>query len=174
MRNSISVVLVVVAIATALASTFLGGAAQAHAAGGFVQAGGGEGMLLALLLGLLGAAMKPVNGPSKDDQIAAAFILAAHEGREEALVAWPIWEGFVLPECLTPETSVHLTSDGIEICDELMVVRSTAIARVTPKQALAISQQRAIKAELARKDLSNAELFQLGCALIQAKKGLLA
>lgn len=174
MRNSISIVLVLVAIAIAVTSTFLGGAAQAVAAGGFVAAGGGYGMLIALLLGLVGAALKPVSGPSKDDRIAAAFILAAHEEREDALAAWPIWEGFVLPSLSTDESAVRLVSDGIELCDEMLAVRSTATASVTAKQALAVAQQRAIKSALARKDLTNDQLFSLGLALVQAKKGLLA
>lgn len=174
MRNSISVVLVVISIVVAIASTFGGGITEAHAAGGFVASGGGFGMIIALLIGLLGAALKPVSGPSKDDRIAAAFILAAHEEREDALAAWPIWEGFVLPSLSTDESAVRLVSDGIEVCEELMVVRSTTIATVTPKQAKSIAQQRAIRAELARKDLTSDQLFSLGLALVQAKKGLLA
>lgn len=174
MRNSISVVFVVIAISLAVASTFGGGIAEAHAAGGFVAANGGFGLLLAALLGLLGVAIKPSNGPSKDQQIEAAFRLAAYEAEAEAIEAWPVWEGFVLPECLTPEAGVRFVSDGVEVCDELLAVRSTAVARVTPKQAKAIQQQRAIKAELLREDLTSTQLFELGLALMAAKKGLLA
>lgn len=174
MRNSISVILVVIAICIAVVSTFCGGVTEAHAAGGFIAAGGGYGMIIALVLGLLGTALKPVNGPSKDDRLAASFILAAHEERQDALAAWPIWEGFVLPSLSTDESAVRLVSDGIEVCDELMIPRSNGVARVTDRQAKSIAQQRAIKAELARKDLTNDQLFSLGCALIAAKKGLLA
>ena len=174
MRNSISVSLVIVAIILAVSTTFVGGIAQAHAANGFVAASGGYGLLIALIVGLTGIALKPVNGPSRDEQIEAAFLVAAYESEADAIAAWPIWEGFVLPECLTPESSVRFVSDGVEVCDELSVVRSTTTASVTAKQAKAIQQQRAIKAELARKDLTSAELFELGCALIAAKKGLLA
>lgn len=174
MRNSTSISLVIISIIIAVVATFGGGIAQAHAANGFIAANGGFGLLAALLIGLLGIALKPANGPSKDQAVEAAFLLAAHESKEEALAAWPIWEGFVLPECLTPESSVLFVSDGVEVCDELMVVRSVGVASVTAKQAKAIAQQRAIKAELARKNLDSNELFNLGLALIQAKKGLLA
>lgn len=174
MRNSISISLVVIAIIAAFGSTFVNGVTEAHAAGFVAASGQGFGLVIALVIGLLGVALKPSNGPSKDQAVEAAFLLAAHESHEEALAAWPVWEGFVLPSLSTDEPAVRCISDGIEVCDELLAVRSTGIARVTAKQAKAIMQQRAIKAELARKDLSSSELFTLGCALIAAKKGLLA
>jgi hypothetical protein len=143
--------------------------------GGPLQAsGGGIGLLLAALIGILGAALKPSSGPSKDQAIEAASLLAAYEEKAEVEASWPIWEGFVLPSLSMDEPAVRFVSDGIEVCDEMLVVRSTSIARVTAKQAKAIAQQRAIKAELSHKDLSSSELFNLGLALIQAKKGLLA
>jgi hypothetical protein len=116
----------------------------------------------------------PERGPTKQEVVEASFLLAAREEEAEIEALWPAWEGFVLPSLSTDEPEVRLVSEGVELCDELLRERSSRIASFSPRQRLAITQQRVIKAELSRKDLTNAEIFDLGVALLQARKGLLA
>lgn len=112
------------------------------------------------------------------DAVEVAFVAAAAEEANAALAVWPIWEGFVLPEGVTGEiiddSPVGLVSDGIEIEATLLVARPVfGVVRLTDRQVKSNTQQRVLRAELARKDLSSAELFDLGVALMKARKGLL-
>lgn len=60
MRSSISVALLIISIIIAIVSTFGASFASAHGAGlGVVQAAGGTGLLMALIVGLMGLAVKP-------------------------------------------------------------------------------------------------------------------
>lgn len=76
MRNSISVALVIIAITIAFGSTLLGGLAQANAANGFVTSGGNAGLLIALILGLVGAGIKPRTETLSEDMLQAKWALA--------------------------------------------------------------------------------------------------
>jgi hypothetical protein len=118
--------------------------------------------------------LAPERGPNREEQVEVAFLAAAHLEAQEALQAWPEWEGFVPPILSTDEPDVRFVSDGVEVCDELLRERSSGIATLSGRQKLAIAQQRAIKAELARPDLTPEEMFNLGLALLAARKGLLA
>ena len=115
----------------------------------------------------------PKHVQTRQEQIEMAFILAAQE-EEDALEAWPVWEGYVPPELgALAEPPVGLACEGVEVEAGLLAPRPTSGGGLTAAQKLAIAQQRAITGELARKDLTSAEVFDLGLALIRAKKGLL-
>lgn len=62
MRNSISVILVLIAIMISIVATFTANIAIAHGADlGVVRLGGSTGLLLALIVGLMGLALKPTS-----------------------------------------------------------------------------------------------------------------
>lgn len=76
MRNSISISLVVIAITIAFGSTLLGGLAEANAANGFVMSGGNAGLLIAFVLGLVGAGIKPRTETLSEDMLQAKWAIA--------------------------------------------------------------------------------------------------
>jgi hypothetical protein len=122
---------------------------------------------------MLLAQLAPPRQLGKDVEIEAAFFAAAAAEEAEALAAWPEWEGYVPPELgALAEPPVGVACEGVEVDAGLLAPRPTFGGSLTAAQKLAIAQQRAIAGELARKDLTSAEVFDLGLALIRAKKGL--
>lgn len=179
MRNSISAALVIVAIIVAVGATFAGGISQVHAAGGFHAANGGFGMLIALLLGLVGIALKPnttssaIKAELADEQLTAKFVFAARNAMWEQStpvvnVEADFFDGYV-PVVNVEATSAGVSFDGIEA--EAFILE---LPMVTSRVRLIDTQIKVLRTELNRKDLSSNELFSLGVALMQAKKGLLA
>lgn len=123
---------------------------------------------------MLLAQLAPPRQLSREAEVEAAFFAAAAEEEAEALAAWPEWEGYVPPELgALAEPPVGVACEGVEVEAGLLAPRPTSGGGLTAAQKLAIAQQRAIAGELAGKDLTSTQLFELGLALIKAKKGLL-
>lgn len=121
MRNSISIVLVLVAITCAFASTLLGGLAEANAANGFVVSNGTSGLLVALVLGLIGAGIKPRSGRLTEELMQARWAIAY------ASTVEPV--GMAVEQAVVEAITVELPAVAVEqpIIEAMDVATLTAL-----------------------------------------------